>query len=518
MKTQSVLFAQIAKVDETQRLVYGRAAQEVVDRSGEIFDYATSKEHFGEWSKTTKDATGGQSVGNLRAMHGKVAAGKLTDITFNDDELAIDIVAKVVDDAEWNKVLEGVYTGFSIGGEYARKWDDPAGKGKRYTAIPSEISLVDRPCGPTSTFFKLAKADGTEVDVEFKSVEEPPVEKGDFQVTGTDEDVANLSKFLNDNDLSVGHVVMSLGNLVKVIGTEGLSKTLVTEDLFQPLHKTMFADSVNKKYPLDTEDQIKVAYSFLHKDGIEDKYDADALTAMRSTVEAAWKAQIGTELGSEVEKLSGADTLAKGLYNVQDLIGILMAVESVTNSVAWEERVEGEPATISGKLTDCFNNLADIVLEMLNEEMSETPSGGVMALSQSATGLQKVLEKVGARNSKTDSEKIQAVHDHATSLGAKCASDPAQKLDTPSDEPLAKAIGEVGSLQKLVGDLTDRLTKLESQPAPAKAILRVMSKGDDVEEEVAKVAEVMSPTGEVNSVASLIKSAHQTGGQSLAKL
>ena len=37
------LFVPIRKVDEEQRLVYGLATEEVVDKSDEIMDYATSK-------------------------------------------------------------------------------------------------------------------------------------------------------------------------------------------------------------------------------------------------------------------------------------------------------------------------------------------------------------------------------------------------------------------------------------------------------------------------------------------
>ena len=102
------LFAGITKVDEAKRIVMGRAVQEVIDRADEIFDYEKSKPHFQDWSKSFSDDTDGKSLGNIRAMHGKTAAGKVTQIDFNDTEKAIDISAKIVDDNEWKKVLEGV--------------------------------------------------------------------------------------------------------------------------------------------------------------------------------------------------------------------------------------------------------------------------------------------------------------------------------------------------------------------------------------------------------------------------
>ncbi len=153
------MFIPITKVDAARRLVYGVATAEVEDRAGEICDYATTRPLYEKWSEQIAKSTRGKSLGNLRAMHGPVAAGKVTAITFNDDEKQIEICAKVVDDAEWAKVEEGVYTGFSQGGAYQRRWTDAHGK-VRYTAAPSEISLVDLPCLPNATF-EMIKADGT---------------------------------------------------------------------------------------------------------------------------------------------------------------------------------------------------------------------------------------------------------------------------------------------------------------------------------------------------------------------
>ncbi|RBB38902.1 hypothetical protein DPV79_16110 [Burkholderia reimsis] len=153
------IFVPLTKVDVEKRLVYGTLAAEEIDRSGEVLDYASSKPHFQAWSGDIAKATDGKSVGNLRAMHGKVAAGKFTDLQFDDESRRIEAVAKVVDDTEWNKVLEGVYTGFSIGGKYGKTWTDQGHR--RYEAIPAEGSLVDYPCIPSATF-KVVKADGSE--------------------------------------------------------------------------------------------------------------------------------------------------------------------------------------------------------------------------------------------------------------------------------------------------------------------------------------------------------------------
>lgn len=164
------LFIPLRKADAARRLVTGYATAEAPDRAGEICDYASTKPHYLKWSEDFSKASGGRSLGNLRAMHGKSAAGKIVDIQFDDAAKTIEITAKIVDEAEWRKVEEGVYTGFSQGGAYVKRWADPQNPElTRYTAAPHEISLVDLPCLPSATF-EFVKADGA---VERKSFAAP---------------------------------------------------------------------------------------------------------------------------------------------------------------------------------------------------------------------------------------------------------------------------------------------------------------------------------------------------------
>jgi hypothetical protein len=70
--------------------------------------------------------------------------GKLVSIEFDDELKQINIGAKIVDDDAWQKCAQGVYTGFSIGGTYVKAWEE--GEFVRFTANPSEVSVVDNPC------------------------------------------------------------------------------------------------------------------------------------------------------------------------------------------------------------------------------------------------------------------------------------------------------------------------------------------------------------------------------------
>lgn len=237
-KGKARVFVPLTKVDEAQRLVYGVISQEILDKSGEVMDYETSKPYFEKWSSDIEKASNGLSKGNLRVMHGLSVAGKLTDISFDDDNKAIEVCAKVVDDAEWEKVIEGCYTGFSVGGKYEKRWTDNGVR--KYTAGPNEVSLVDNPCVGTATF-ALVKADGATEEVVFKAVAEGDGESSDQQtveevpaseetpVQGeldfpTNEQVVKraeeMAKAANDGSTWMNHVEAARDDLVKSANTE----------------------------------------------------------------------------------------------------------------------------------------------------------------------------------------------------------------------------------------------------------------------------------------------------------
>src|SRR3954471_17075223 len=102
------LFGALTKVDEVRREVWGLSTAEVIDKDGEIFDYASSKPYFEEWSGEIAAATSGRSLGNVREMHRSSAVGKIVDLSFDDANKTIAVGAKIVDDDAWVKCVEGV--------------------------------------------------------------------------------------------------------------------------------------------------------------------------------------------------------------------------------------------------------------------------------------------------------------------------------------------------------------------------------------------------------------------------
>lgn len=122
-------FIPIAKVDEDERMVYGFASTPDLDSDGEVITVDAIKNALPSYLQYP----------TLREMHQPKVAGtvKSTDI---DDKNGLYIGAKVVSDEAWKMVKEGVYRGFSIGGNVVRR----AGNVINQLDL-IEISLVDVP-------------------------------------------------------------------------------------------------------------------------------------------------------------------------------------------------------------------------------------------------------------------------------------------------------------------------------------------------------------------------------------
>jgi Putative phage serine protease XkdF len=121
----------LAKVDKQQQMVWGFASTPTLDLDNEIVKLEAIEEALPDYMEWR----------NIREMHQPSAVGVTKEATVKKDGLYIG--AKIVDQDAWQKVVEGVYKGFSIGGRTLEKLDNEITK-LRLT----EISLVDRPANP----------------------------------------------------------------------------------------------------------------------------------------------------------------------------------------------------------------------------------------------------------------------------------------------------------------------------------------------------------------------------------
>lgn len=474
------MFIPLLKVDAAQRLVYG-CFDETPDHSKEVFDYATSKPNIQSWSDKYQKATDGVSFGNIREQHGKVAAGRLDQLEFNDMTKSVQFCAKIVDDGTWKKIEDRVITGFSPGGRYAKRWQD--GDYTRYTAEFSELSVVDCPCNPNATF-TLVKADGTEEQVDF--ILSKAYEPGnDATKTRADE----MAKAAGADAKGKDYVVQARADLIAENAADALAKMAEAE-------------------PVEPEAKPDAA---------------DALTASLAKADAAIAAASGEEVPglfadlakvSDALKLLSAEPLAKSLWSVEWLTKLLGDFASLQASVTWDEKYEagGGDMTIPTQAAKIVKDMGDLLIVMAQEGVADLLScmadkgidvvileGDSMALATSIVDLVKadatLMEKAGARNSKSDAAAIQSMHDNSVKLGATCdtTAEKAEQL-AAENERLVKAVGDATPrIEKLVATvetLTAENVMLKALPAPPKgSILAISKEEDSALEKVADTAE-----------------------------
>jgi len=155
-----------SKVDKERRTVSGFATLDNVDKQNDIVTTDASLKAFKKFR------------GNIREMHQPSAVGKMVSFKedkyfdTNDEKMYSGVVvsayiSKGAQDA-WEKVLDGTYTGFSIGGKM-NKWDDAYDEKmdkqiriiKDYDLV--ELSLVDSPANQFANIISVEKVDGVDI-------------------------------------------------------------------------------------------------------------------------------------------------------------------------------------------------------------------------------------------------------------------------------------------------------------------------------------------------------------------
>jgi len=155
----------LTKVDAERRIVSGFATLDNIDKQMDIVTPEASLSAFSKFR------------GNIREMHQPKAIGKM--VAFKEDKYfdpetkkfyqgiyVSAYISKGAQDA-WEKVIDGTYTGFSIGGKM-NKWDDAYDEKmdaairviKDYDLV--ELSLVDSPANQFANILSVEKVDGVD--------------------------------------------------------------------------------------------------------------------------------------------------------------------------------------------------------------------------------------------------------------------------------------------------------------------------------------------------------------------
>lgn len=193
-------------------------------------------------------------------------------------------------------------------------------------------------------------------------------------------------------------------------------------------------------------------------------------------------------------KAEAGSDIRKSLDGVGFFGSLIDNLTSLALGAAFDAKSDGDDASsLPADLVAWIAQGADLMSKMTVESLTDQ----VEALKTAVAGLPgtstkpetpagDVVEKAGRRNSAADQSKIQAIHDHACSLGAVCG-DPIAKAETGvNDEAITKVSAE---LEKTKADLTSvtnerdaALKKLAELPVKDDVISKAVSidKADDV--------------------------------------
>jgi hypothetical protein len=369
-----------SKVDQQRRIVSGFATLDNVDKQNDIVTTDASLDAFKRFR------------GNIREMHQPTAVGKM--VSFKEDKYfdpetnkfytGVYVSAYVSKGAQdtWEKVLDGTYTGFSIGGRMV-KWDDAYDEKmdsqirviKKYDLV--ELSLVDNPANQFASILSIEKVDGADV-LKGESV--------DVSLENVFWDADSGLVLLSDNDVELHP---TSGVAMKNIGFVEKSDSEKTD-----LIKFLVESAKNTN---NTEINKEVSPM------------AEATEAVEETVveesEVALEVETAVET-VEVEKAEEADdATTEKADSVQDEV-VVEAVEAVEDVAKSDEAIVEAVAETNDVLKSVLGDLVDTV-KALSAEVSEMKksfeavTGDVEKVSadvaKAASGVAEVKEEFGKR-------------------------------------------------------------------------------------------------------------------------
>jgi hypothetical protein len=251
-----------------------------------------------------------------------------------------------------------------------------------------------------------------------------------------------------------------------------------------------FQEDGKPRYPIDTAEHIRAAWTYINKAKNAEKYTADQVAKIKAKIEAAWKDKIDKDGPPSAEKALTAADLAKSLYDVGRVASILQELGWVADCLRYERAIEGDASTAPEGLEMIMASLVNWLKALLDEEAGELLQDGadvgpvydeavILAAPSAALGrldaladfaekaealkpLADLLAKAGARNSKADQAHMQAAHDHLAKLGAVCDKDNCAKDDmamAASADDLAKVAAE---RDRLAAAISEALPAIES--------------------------------------------------------
>lgn len=368
-----------SKVDQERRIVSGFATLDNVDKQNDI---VTTEASLGAFSKFR---------GNIREMHQPSAVGRM--VSFKEDKYfdpdtkkfysGVYVSAYISKGAQdtWEKVLDGTYTGFSIGGKML-KWDDAYDEKmdsqiriiKEYDLV--ELSLVDSPANQFANILSVEKVDGSNV------LKGDGVAELENVFWDSESGLVILSENESENHPLSGVSMKNIGFVEKtdaekadmikflVDSAKGMNLSKMTEEV-SPMTDT--TENLTEKSD-EVVEEVEVAP--------EADVETEAVEIVEEDAEKADSVDDAPEAEAEVEKADAAEADVEKADDAESDVEKADAVEVEEVAKSDDAAVVEAVAEIKDTLSSAFSDLAETV-KSLHEQVN--------ALNKSITGVSDEL-------------------------------------------------------------------------------------------------------------------------------
>jgi len=368
-----------SKVDQERRIVSGFATLDNVDKQNDI---VTTEASLGAFSKFR---------GNIREMHQPSAVGRM--VSFKEDKYfdpdtkkfysGVYVSAYISKGAQdtWEKVLDGTYTGFSIGGKML-KWDDAYDEKmdsqiriiKEYDLV--ELSLVDSPANQFANILSVEKVGGADV------LKGDSVAELENVFWDSESGLVILSEKESENHPLSGVSMKNIGFVEKtdaekadmikflVDSAKGMNLSKMTEEV-SPMTDT--TENLTEKSD-EVVEEVEVAP--------EADVETEAVEIVEEDAEKADSIDDAPEAEAEVEKADAAEADVEKADDAESDVEKADAVEVEEVAKSDDAAVVEAVAEIKDTLSSAFSDLAETV-KSLHEQVN--------ALNKSITGVSDEL-------------------------------------------------------------------------------------------------------------------------------
>lgn len=436
-------FAPFLRVSSDQQIVEGIASSEAVDSYGDIVRASAIKDALPDYMK----------FANLRSMHGNIASGTVIEAKVDEEQKITYITAKVVDDAEWKKVKEKVYKGFSIGG-IIEEWEpimvevaDKDGNkhevftgGFEITKIKLvEISLVDRPACPDALISAYKAAKLRKFDTKDGIVDQ---EESFVPSVVLQPDLTKVGKELDTTSSPSSMKTLKKSNPLSILAPRTMSQKItkaqmqtVADDAIKAAKKAagISDDKQDELMTLSRGEIMKAAEElvaevvdslavFVKAEGVETSSEG----ADQSTEETSETTEVATE-----DKEASEDVETTGTEETTETSEEAVVEEKKEDVAETKEETETEEVKVEAK-------------EEAVAEKSDNTSAIVDALKALGETIKKSNEDTVAEIKKSNGEVTASFTKFAKKAGASVQSDDSQVVEEETEEETStsKAFGK----------------------------------------------------------------------------